>query len=128
DVEMGLVDTVTETWGAEMRRDNGAFGLVVLLASIAGQYLLFERILLAGRQATARFARILGFLGLALVSFLGVGFATILLIIPGLFVGARWLMSPAFFVGEGKGVFESLGESWTHTKGNTGTVMLALFL
>lgn len=128
DAEMGFVDSVTQTWGAEIGRENGAFGLLALLASIAAQYLLFERMLLAGSARAPRFTRILGFVGLAIVTFLGVGLAAVLLIVPGLIVGSRWLMSPAFYVEDGTGVFEALRKSWDATKGNTGTVMLALFI
>ncbi len=127
DVRYGLVDTGSSSaW--QMRDENGAFGFLVLLASLAGQYVLFERLLFTSRDAPARAARMLGFVGLAIVSFLGVVGAAIFLIIPGLFVASRWLMCPAFYVGEEKGVFEALGASWERTRGNTGAVMLAIVL
>ena len=128
DVQMGFISPSETDWGAQVQTQNGLIGIVVLLASLAGQYLLFEKMLFGDHVAADRVTRILGFIGLAFVSFLGVGLATLFLIVPGLFVASRWLMCPAIYVGEGKGVFESLGESWRRTKGHTGTVMLAIVL
>lgn len=105
-------------------RDNGLIGLFVLIASVAAQCWLFGQML--GKADVS--GRYLGFLGMAIVTFLGVGVATVFFVIPGLFLGARWLMAPAIYVDQGRGVFDALGESWHRTRGNTGTVMLALFL
>lgn len=105
-------------------RNNGLIGLFVLIASVAAQCWLFGQ-MLGKRDVSGRY---LGFLGMAIVTFMGVGVATVFFVIPGLFLGARWLMAPAVYVDQGRGVFDALGESWQRTRGNTGTVMLALFL
>lgn len=108
---------------------NGIFGLPVMLVSVAAQYFLFEQMVFGARQDRPNTAaRVLGFIGLAIVSFVGVMFATVLLIIPGIIVGARWLMCPAFYVGEDKRVFEALGASWNATRGNTVSAALAVFV
>lgn len=104
---------------------NGLFGLLAALASVAGQYMAFER-MLGGHGHGG--GRIVAFIGLAIITFLGVTLSAIFFLFPGLFVGARWLMSPAIFAGEGRGVFESLSESWRQTRGNTVPVALTLFL
>ena len=105
-------------------RNNGLVGVTVLIASVAAQCWLFGQML----GKTDLSGRYLSFLGMAIVTFLGVGVATVFFVIPGLFLGARWLMAPAVYVDQGRGVFDALGESWHRTRGNTGTVMLALFL
>jgi hypothetical protein len=106
------------------QRQNGAIGLLVALVSVVFQYRLFSAMF--GREANS--GRYFPFIGLAILSFLGVGLATIALIIPGLIVGARWLMSPAIFSAEDMGVMDSLGESWKRTKGNTQPVIWAILL
>ena len=130
DLRMGLIDVeeANSVGGIIFNNDNGLVGLIALLLSIAGQYLLIERMTHAPVNPDSRPGRILGFVGLAIVSFLGVALATVLLIFPGLFLGARWLMSPVFYIDERMWVFGALGASWRHTAGNTGIVMLALFL
>ena len=109
--------------------DNQTAGLLLMLPSILAQYFLFARML--GRRASGGGTiglRMAGFLGLAIVSFLGVSLATMLLIFPGIFLGARWLMAPAFFVDRGTGVFAALGESWRATRGHTGKLAVVLLL
>lgn len=107
-------------------RDSGPIGLIIWLATVIGHYVLFERILLGpNADIPNRGMRIFGFIGLAIISYLGVGFATIFLVIPGIFVAGRWLLAPAFFVSQGGGVFSSLGQSWDHVRGNTRTIVLA---
>lgn len=108
--------------------NNGLLGLLATLASVAGQYLVFERMLGAPANGTGRGARIVAFIGLAIVTFLGVILAALFFLLPALFVGARWLMSPAFFLGEGRGMFDALTASWRQTRGNTLPVALTLFL
>lgn len=107
----------------------GGFGVLYLVAGTVGHFWLFGRLLDTPQAArVSDVARWLPFIGLAIVSWLGVGVATIFLIFPGLFVGARWLMSPAIFVDRRTGVFEALGASWNATRGNTTPVLLALLV
>jgi hypothetical protein len=121
DTSLGLVQMdPSQTF----QRQNGAIGLIVAVVSIIFQYRLFSAML--GKDANS--SRYRPFIGLAILSFLGVGLATLALIIPGLIVGARWLMSPSIFSGEDLGVMDSLGESWTRTKGNTQPVIWAVLL
>ncbi len=109
--------------------NNGLIGLIILITSLVAQYHLFGRMLGMDRsRLDAGAGRIVFFIGLAIVSFLGVGIATIFLIFPGLFLAARWLMSPSIYINQGLGVFASLGESWQRTRGNTGSVILAILL
>ncbi|MEO5705713.1 MAG: hypothetical protein ABIT10_09575 [Alteraurantiacibacter sp.] len=123
DTSLGLISSSGDQL---IQRQNGPIGLLVLIASVIFQCRLFAAML--GKPDDS--GRYLGFIGLAILSALGVGFSAILLIVPGLIVGARWLMSPAIFVGEGLGVTDALSASWQRTKGNTAPVVwavLALF-
>lgn len=107
---------------------NGPVGLVVLVLSVIGQFLLFQRMLFGEEHGLEFSSRMAAFVGLGILTFLGTSLASLLLIIPGLFVGARWLMSPAIFVAEGRGVADAMSESWQRTRGKTVNVAITLFL
>lgn len=122
DVTLGLLDSSNA--GQLYQRDYGPIGFLVMIASVVFQCRLFGVMLGKGDVS----GRYLGFIGMAIVTFLGVGLATILLILPGLFVAARWLMAPCIYLDQQRGVFDALGESWNRTRGNTKQVILAILL
>ena len=122
DVSLGLLSP-TNT-GQLYERENGPIGLIVLIASVIFQCRLFGTMLGKGDVS----GRYLGFIGMAIVTFFGVGLATIFLIVPGLIVAARWLMAPCIYLDQQRGVFDALGESWNRTRGNTKEVILAILL
>jgi hypothetical protein len=105
---------------------QGVLSLGILVAYFVGQYLLFETMLrnaqLLPRDGSRRFFR---FTGLAFVVLFAVLLATQLFVIPGIIVGAKWIMAPSLLVAGRHGVFGSLGESWSLTKGNTLPIALA---
>lgn len=53
--------------------------------------------------------------GVMLLATLGIVAAMTLLIVPGLYVAARWSLAQALVVGEGLGTTEALRESWRRT-------------
>lgn len=125
DFSFGFVsDPYSDNW--EVGFDYGPLGMGVLIASFVGQFWLFGKMLgVEVDFSSGNSSRIAAFFGLAFVTGLGVMFATILLVVPGVILGARWLMSPAFFVHDGERVFDALGKSWEATKGNTVPIALA---
>lgn len=124
DQMLGLGGGGTDFDSFGYSRDNGLIGMLVLIASVLAQCWLFGQ-MLGKRDLSSRY---LGFFGMAILTFLGVGVATVFLIVPGIFLGARWLMAPAIYVDQGRDVFDALSESWNRTRGNTRHVMLALFV
>ena len=128
DVLTGQIDQSVDGFD-ELRADfaYGGFGLLYLIAGTVGHYWLFGKLLDNPQAASlGDVGRWVLFIGLAIVSWLGVAFATVFLIFPGLFLASRWLMSPAIYVDRRTGVFEALGESWRATRGNTTPVLLSL--
>lgn len=107
---------------------NGPVGLLALLVNVYGQLLLFRQMLRANTVAGTPPGHYLGFLALGILTFLGVSFSTLFFVVPGLFVAARWLMSPAFFATGETGVFGAMSASWRGTRGCTKAVMLALLV
>jgi hypothetical protein len=106
---------------------GGFQGFLVMLIGIAGQYVLFERILNGrGRDVGEIGRKLPGFFGLALVTYLAVGFATMWFLIPGLILGARWLLCPSVYATDEEGIFASIGKSWNLVRGNTVIVSVVL--
>lgn len=99
---------------------------LTLVAFFAGEYLLFQAMLREERYSpVGDRLRIFRFVGLAIMVSLGVSLAMNLLVIPGIILGARWIMAPSFLIASERGAFASLGESWSATSGNTLAISLA---
>lgn len=127
EIDMPIEGSVWEA--ALISYDSLAIGSAYMLAIFFGQYLLFESVLLGRKGGQGgRAGRVLSFFGLTFLTYFGVSVALILLILPGLFLGTRWLMSPSFLVHRHMGTVESLRASWDATKGNTGSIMLSIVL
>lgn len=65
------------------------------------------------------------FFGLCIISNIAIVVGLILLIVPGLFLAARWSASGAILFAEEGTVSDSLKRSWDMTKGHVGAVVLA---
>lgn len=106
---------------------NGNVGTVVFLVSVLGHYWLFAKIT-PGSSGAENWVlgRVAGFFGLAFLTYLATGLASLLLVLPGLFVGSRLLMSPAIYAGDRTGVFSAMSKSWDHTRGSTLHVALTI--
>ena len=65
------------------------------------------------------------YFGLSVLSTLGIGLGFIVLILPGLFLMARWSLAQPLMLARGDGIMKALGESWERTKGNEFTIILA---
>lgn len=104
----------------------GLVGLALLGAYFVGQYLLYRTILRrSGHVPPDGRIRIFRFIAIAIVIGLALLFASYLFLIPAIIVGGRWVTAPCYIVATDKGVFASLGESWSATSGNTLPMSLA---
>lgn len=104
---------------------DGVIGLILFGGYFVAQYLLY-RIMLrrAGHPVDGRM-RIFRFVGMAIVIAFALLFASNLFLIPAIIVAARWIAAPCYLVATDKGVFASIGESWSVTSGNTLPLSLA---
>lgn len=101
------------------------FGVIVGLATIFGAYLLTQTMLRkSGLLSYAGVPRILAFLGLGIISALATSLGLVLFVIPGLILMARWSIAAPLLIGEGKGITQSLGESWESTRGSEMPIIL----
>lgn len=80
--------------------------------------LAWDRPLGLGENARIAAGRILSLVGIGIVVFVATFFATLLLIIPGIYVGLRLGLAPVACVVDEMGVGDSLSESWEVAQGN----------
>ncbi len=84
------------------------------LANLGAQYGLITLVLtgLGLREGNARFG---AFFGINFLAGLGILLGIVLLVVPGLFLAARWSAANAALLAEGEGVNAALGRSWDMT-------------
>lgn len=93
----------------------GGNGIASIAVSVFGQYMFTEQ-LLADRMPSPPPGRKYGALFIAsLLSGLGVLLGAVLLVLPGIFLLARWLIASPFIVERGMGASEALKASWEAT-------------
>lgn len=96
-----------------------AFRLLTVVVGIVCAYLTLDSMVRrTGLRSRGDGDVFVTYLGMSLLSALGVFAGFILLIFPGLFIMARWSLAQPLVVARGDGVMQSLGESWERTKDN----------
>lgn len=104
---------------------EAAFGLVAATISIVGSYLLLAHMLSLRGLLRDRGTRIWAYIGMSILSVLGIVFGFVLLIFPGLIILTRWSASSGFLVGARAGPVEALSKSWTATRGYAWPIFFA---
>lgn len=130
---LGLVDEGGNLTGFDFgfmidETDTLASALFKVLSAIVGVIAsyLFARELLAERgRLGAGGTRIWAYIGMSIVSAIGIVLGLILLIVPGVIVMVRWSAATGYLIGERSGVIESLSESWDATRGHGWSIFLA---
>lgn len=104
--------------------------LVSSMSSLVAQLLLTRQLLIRlGMMQTDRSSvRILAMFGMNLVSGLAIILGMVLLLIPGLYLAARWSASAPILIAEDRGVGDSLSESWRRTADAVWPIVGALLL
>lgn len=70
----------------------------------------------------------LTYFGLSVLYGLAVALGLVLLVLPALFLLARWSLAQPLVVARGEGVMKAFGESWERTSGNEFSIIVALLL
>jgi hypothetical protein len=93
---------------------GNASTLPATLANLGAQYGLITLVLTGRglREGTAGFG---AFFGINFLAGLGIMLGIVLLVVPGLFLAARWSAANAALLSEGEGVNAALGRSWDMT-------------
>lgn len=129
-VALTVINGVTTYYGQDytailQQLAKSGFALVV---GIIASYLLLEAMLKAMGYKTVGTSddAFLAYCGLSILYTLGVLVGFILLIIPGLFLIARWIVAQQFLLARGTGIKESFHESWERTRGNEFPILIAM--
>lgn len=103
--------------------------LVYFAVYFLAQYWLYEHILRgAGLVEEGKPKRVFRFFGMAVVIGIALSFANSFFVIPAVILCGRWITAPSFLVASDCGVFESIGESWRTSSGNTLSLSVAAFV
>lgn len=101
-------------------------GVVGLGLYFAGQYWLFRSLLKARGLLESQRIHYLAFVGLAALLIVPITLGLAALLLPGLFLVARWIAAPAFVVARGEGVFAAVSASSAAVRGSTVRVIAAV--
>ncbi|MDP5280903.1 glycerophosphoryl diester phosphodiesterase membrane domain-containing protein [Sphingomonas sp. DG1-23] len=99
--------------------------LPISLACVAAQFVVtlkaLERLGLVQRPAGAVGA----YIGVSILTNIGIILGTLLLVIPGIVLAIRWSIAAPILLAEERGAAESLSESWARTKGHAFPILIA---
>lgn len=107
---------------------SAAFELFSMAVSVFGTYLLLTRFLAARGRMRAGGTRFWHYLGMSILSLLGVVLGLFLLIVPGIFLLVRWSAASGFAIGARDGITDSLSASWDATKGHGWAIFLSALI
>lgn len=96
-----------------------------IIVSVFVQYFILERILADPMDAELSGRRFGSMLGSSILSGIGIVVGLVFLIVPGLYLAARWTLAPAFVVAEHRRAIESLSASWEATSEHVMPLMIA---
>ena len=104
-------------------------GLFAFTVGVAGAFFLYEAVLArTGLRSRATDDAFLPFIGLAILSTLAVIAGFIALIVPGLYLIARWSVAAPVLIVGGKGPIKAMQDSWERTKGSDFSILVAVLL
>lgn len=125
---LGLTETVAAAIGAGLDAKASeppmapGFDFLVSVVSIVASYMLIKSLVVMRRPSADLGNRFWHYLGMSILSVIGIIFGLVLLIVPGIFLLVRWSAASGFAIAEDRGVIEALGASWDATKGSGWTI------
>lgn len=133
-IVLGLSEPTAASFGfgtsidASQSLPSALYELLLGIANIVAGYLLAKQFLAARGRLQDGGSRFWPFLGMSILSWLGIIVGLVLLIVPGLILLVRWSAATGFVIGRREGVIEALGSSWEATKGHSWPIFLAAVL
>lgn len=112
--------------------DGAPYTIFVMIVTFVATYFLLAKLLQSRGRLIDNETRVFAYVGLVIISALGVIGGLVLLIVPGLILLVRWSAVSGFLIGRKRGIVESLGDSWDATRGyswpifGAGLVMLII--
>lgn len=104
---------------------SGLFELISAVVSIIASYLLAQALLAERGRLRTGGTRIWAYVGMSILSVLGIVFGIVLLIVPGVILLVRWSAATGYLIGERAGVVDSLTQSWHATRGHGWPIFFA---
>jgi hypothetical protein len=104
---------------------SALYEIGLAVANLVGSYLLLRRFLAHHGRSEEGGSPFWPFVGMWIISWLGIVVGFILLIVPGVILLVRWSAASGFLLGRREGVIDSLGASWEATRGHSWSIFLA---
>lgn len=109
----------------DMRNPDSFGSLPVSIAALMAQFVVTTKAL-DRRGLVQRSGRVAWpYIGLSILSNIGIIVGLVLLVVPGVILAIRWSIAAPLLIAEELGVTESLSESWARTKGHALTILVA---
>lgn len=102
--------------------------LKIVIGTLASFLLLSAMIRRTGLLSRTKEDVFLTYLGLGVLSALAILLGLILLVLPALFLMARWSIAPSLVVARGDGVMQAFGESWQKTSGSEFQIIVVVLV
>lgn len=133
-IVFGLSETTAASVGFGMSIDasqslpSALYELFLGVTNIVGGYLLARQFLAARGRLQDGGGRFWPYLGMMILSWIGIIVGLVLFIVPGVILLVRWSAATGFVIGRREGVIEALGSSWDATKEHSWAIFLAAIL
>lgn len=116
------------TWDASPLSQLAATPLRIVVGVFFSYRLLTAMVQRTGLDSRGDKDVFLTYFGLTLLYGLAVAVGMILLILPALFLVARWSLAQSLVVARGEGIMKAFGESWERTSGNDFPIIVAVLV
>jgi hypothetical protein len=141
-IAFGLADPTADMFGigigASVSLEDGLatalFQIVVAVVTVVATYFLIAKLLEMRGLLPDPSTRIWAYVGLSILSTLGLILGFILLIVPGIILMVRWSAASGYLIGGREGIIDALGASWRATEGKSwpifgaGLVLLVILI
>lgn len=107
---------------------RGPIALATTIGYFIGQYLLYQAMLRKAGMLRDERKKVFSFFVMALLLAIPIYIGAAFLLIPGIILGAKWIMAPTYLVAREGNLFHAIGESWKASEFNTVNLSLAYFL
>ena len=130
-VVVGLINAAATYYGlaytsVTQQLAKGLFSLTIsIVASYALLHAMLRKLNLLKPGTEDAF---LPYIGLSILYTIGVGLGFIAIILPGLFLMARWSIATPLLLVRGSGAIKAMKDSWEQTKGNEFPIIIAIVL
>jgi hypothetical protein len=104
---------------------GGFYDLAASIVAVVANYLLLRRYLAARGRLQEGHERFWAYVGMLILSTIGLVIGFLLLIVPGFILLVRWSAASGFLIGSRSGIVDSLRASWDATSGQGWAIFLA---